>query len=612
MEFSGAKAISALGLNNKKQTEEANTNFTFFKKTPIHLTIGVFFDGTLNNKFNSDKVYYKKLNSKNFIEDKIPDEITIKVKDKKTKKVVDKTIEKDSSYWNPYSNVALLHDIYKEENIEGRVENNKIVSTLKIYVQGIGTQRDKSDDIPGKAFGEGNNGIIGKVAEGCVDIAKQIDDILKKNKNSEITSITFDVFGFSRGAASARHFCNEILGKESIETIAKTENITSNKKVIAQVSLSVAHPRKIEIPTGKRYTLGVLGKILKTLKTQHSIEQNFNEKEDAVKIRFLGLFDTVVSQFIIKDDYGENLDDKIASLSPIPNIPIFTLAQLTLDKVKQKVDHLPIDYIVHLTAQDEWRYNFSSTPIGKNGFEYNLHGAHSDIGGGYAAEIKEEAVIEFFNIKIGNYNDPNYNFEIPKNYQKLKDFYTQKKYCNANEITFIKVGDIKEVKVIDNYNTLVTVAEKYQLKTVRQIIPRYSIVNMNIIKTLAESVGLNFNAKATKNRAFEYKTPDELKKYSEIIISNLKIMFENYYTKKQKLKPNELQKKLTPISEQMLKTIKNKFVHFSANYNNTIINKGLVDLLNNEILNKIAYANHPRYKDEKKDSYLREKYTPSK
>jgi hypothetical protein len=46
--------------------------------------------------------------------------------------------------------------------------------------------------------------------------SKKMNDLFlarqkKSNKKIEITSIQFDVFGFSRGAAAARHFCNEVL-----------------------------------------------------------------------------------------------------------------------------------------------------------------------------------------------------------------------------------------------------------------------------------------------------------------------------------------------------------------------------------------------------------------
>jgi hypothetical protein len=46
-------------------------------------------------------------------------------------------------------------------------------------------------------------------------ISQRITEVLDKNPGCEITSLTFDTFGFSRGAAAARHFANEIVrGKQ--------------------------------------------------------------------------------------------------------------------------------------------------------------------------------------------------------------------------------------------------------------------------------------------------------------------------------------------------------------------------------------------------------------
>jgi hypothetical protein len=62
----------------------------------VKLRIGVFFDGTGNNGFNSDAVYYKQeLPFKN------PNDIEVKHKGF--------DVAKDSSYFNPYSNVKLFY-----------------------------------------------------------------------------------------------------------------------------------------------------------------------------------------------------------------------------------------------------------------------------------------------------------------------------------------------------------------------------------------------------------------------------------------------------------------------------------------------------------------------
>ena len=56
-----------------------------------------------------------------------------------------------------------------------------------------------------------------------------------------------------------------------------------------------------------------------------------------------------------------------------------------------------INYIAHLTAQNDYREHFPLTPIhgaikDKIGFQCSLPGAHSDIGGGYSETAKEENI----------------------------------------------------------------------------------------------------------------------------------------------------------------------------------------------------------------------------
>ena len=77
----------------------------------VKLRIGVFFDGTGNNGFNSDAVYYKQ--DRPF---KNPNKLTVKHNGF--------DVRTDSSYFNPYSNVQLLHDIYETKNIPPIKEEN--------------------------------------------------------------------------------------------------------------------------------------------------------------------------------------------------------------------------------------------------------------------------------------------------------------------------------------------------------------------------------------------------------------------------------------------------------------------------------------------------------
>ena len=155
----------------------------------IDLTIGVFFDGTCNNKYNIDAT---------------KDGVAIPT---------DK--DKNKSYFGTFSNVAELFESYDEESPP---------NTAKVYVEGIGTvepitdQNGKLissgalDDQPGYAFGKGDKGINGKIERGCKMIVDEIEKLTHNidDESVAIGTLSLDVFGFSRGAAAARSFVNRI------------------------------------------------------------------------------------------------------------------------------------------------------------------------------------------------------------------------------------------------------------------------------------------------------------------------------------------------------------------------------------------------------------------
>lgn len=151
--------------------------------------IGVFFDGTLNNETNS---YLRKENDK-----------------KKKGLPYDKeaawqypSIQIDAdSYDNDYSNVARMYHFY---------ENN---GQKSIYIEGIGTLNgSRTDDTEGYLMGTGIAGIPMKVLLGCSKVAEKIK---AEAKGKKTINLIIDVFGFSRGAAAARHFVFEVTKPKS-------------------------------------------------------------------------------------------------------------------------------------------------------------------------------------------------------------------------------------------------------------------------------------------------------------------------------------------------------------------------------------------------------------
>lgn len=266
-----------------------------------NLTIGVFFDGTNNNMNNT--------NAKGYYEKKARGE-KLTEKEKKSAEAYKKygRDKENSSYYNAWSNVARLCDAYR--------------FGYAVYVDGIGTETEKTDSVLGAGFGTGfifaGTGILGKVEEGCKKLAEKVSS---QSQNKEIPILYLDVFGFSRGAAAARVFLDEISKK--------------------------AYPSSVKFKN-KGGNLG------------YYLAKN-NIKVGLVKVRFLGLFDTVSS-------YSQ-------SFSPTPDFDNDTTEIPLHNLTKAKT-------VMHFIATDEHRNNFSLTKT-RVGKEKEFPGVHSDIGGSY-------------------------------------------------------------------------------------------------------------------------------------------------------------------------------------------------------------------------------------
>ncbi|ABG57949.1 DUF4280 domain-containing protein [Cytophaga hutchinsonii] len=166
----------------------------------VDVTLGAFFDGTLNNKTNTEQ------------------------REANTEIFKNNSDDKTNSYYNSYTNVARLWDFYNKTN--------------SVYVEGIGTEDLKADDTNGYAFGAGDTGVRGKVRKGCEKIFKKTQKLAPKRK---INTLTFDVFGFSRGAAASRNFTHEVTKPvyvpkaEYVQEDNTPKDITSKKIVLERL-----------------------------------------------------------------------------------------------------------------------------------------------------------------------------------------------------------------------------------------------------------------------------------------------------------------------------------------------------------------------------------------
>lgn len=296
----------------------------------------------------------------------------------------------DNSYSNDYTNVARMWTC---------CENKKYA----VYVEGMGTEGLLRDSQDGFAFGSGRTGIRGRVRNACEQVAQKIFD-QTKGKDTILTQITFDAFGFSRGAASARNFVYEVNAKKSYAP--RTRSIQEGYYP-PNPKTGTARPKYKDVPCdhdgvlidtaalidGKLPRMGHLGYCL--IRDKIVTPQELEDIQ--VIVRFLGVYDTVSSYFENKNDgglgqydaNGEIIDDnggvKIASQGVFTNNFHNDVEELQLNSFGY------VQKVVHFTAKDEHRKNFDLTRV-KNAnsleriIEKNFPGVHCDVGGAYENE----------------------------------------------------------------------------------------------------------------------------------------------------------------------------------------------------------------------------------
>ncbi|AVD86342.1 MULTISPECIES: DUF2235 domain-containing protein [unclassified Pseudomonas] len=155
--------------------DELSKKFPVFTSTkPYVLRIGIFFDGTGNNARNAVT----------------PDSPTQKYT--------------TGSYANAPTNIALLHTLYPT----GQPQATPNKHFMKLYIEGIGTTEASQDSTFAQATGRGQTGVEARVQQALAMVDHHLIDCLHTHPHPH--HIEFDLFGFSRGAAAARHLLNRL------------------------------------------------------------------------------------------------------------------------------------------------------------------------------------------------------------------------------------------------------------------------------------------------------------------------------------------------------------------------------------------------------------------
>ncbi|HCP53534.1 MAG: type VI secretion system tip protein VgrG [Pseudomonadaceae bacterium] len=318
-----ANALQAVPAPVKALIEEEEEEEELEQRN-ITLRVGVFFDGTGNNRSNSEQAANCRAQDVNLTD--MGEDIQAFCEEHGFDS---KGSVPDDSYGNDVSNIARLYKLYPDD--VSNVIGGKDIAYLSVYIDGIGTSSGEDDSIYAQGTGQGEQGVLARVEQAPEEILEALGQFASLNKEIQINKVEFDVFGFSRGAAAARHFANEI--------------VKGHHGVLSK-----------GIPSG----MGVFSKAFDW------------EGKANVSINYIGLFDTVAAIVdpLVGDFSGHNKINTGVNLYLAPSIAT---------------------KIVQLVAKDEYRYNFSLNSAGAA--DIVLPGAHSDLGGGYLPNSTEHVLL---------------------------------------------------------------------------------------------------------------------------------------------------------------------------------------------------------------------------
>ncbi|MBN7768558.1 DUF2235 domain-containing protein [Marinobacter daepoensis] len=306
-------------------TEDAKADALQAPAPKIHLEVGLFTDGTMNNAANTQA----------FVE-QLEQECLIPYENNAISRAECEQrmgLMLGDSYANAASNVAKLWDLYVEDEKE---EEGFITYRRKVYVPGAGTKTGEDDVLYSAATGMGEAGVIPQVTGAFTRLTREVKRVLQTTstdlRNKPVERLTIDLFGFSRGAAAARHTAHEINQGED--------------GLLAQIlaGSGILWPKTVEI-------------------------------------RFVGLFDSVAA--IVNLAAGDVLAHNNR------NHPV----KLYLDsgKVGQAVHLTAAHEHRRNFALNSLRSRDGSLPA--NFREIALPGVHSDIGGGYGNSQREDVLL---------------------------------------------------------------------------------------------------------------------------------------------------------------------------------------------------------------------------
>ena len=116
------------------------------------------------------------------------------------------------SYLGYYSNVHWLNTLYNPD-----MKPDTGTGQYAIYIEGIGTEDGSGDSTYGMATGRGDTGVVRKTDKAVAMLSAGVQGYFNRHADARacvIRELQFDIFGFSRGAAAARHFASRVFSQD--------------------------------------------------------------------------------------------------------------------------------------------------------------------------------------------------------------------------------------------------------------------------------------------------------------------------------------------------------------------------------------------------------------
>jgi len=465
------------------------------EKDPINVRISLFFDGTLNNRENIEEREAYEVGN-----------IGASGTTGQSLYMRNRGDDNNNSYDNGRTNIAVM-----EPHLKDKADGYDVYA--KHYIAGQGAFTHKKDSVWGYAFGIGKSGVVGRAVEGIGDALNSIASSDEIDVTAHyIKLLTIDVFGFSRGAATARNAIYMLFNHGDSYYDEFTEETIHEFYPIHELLA----------------------------------DRGYDIKPSAVELRFAGLYDTVLSYIV---------SQKSESSNNVLNQTAVHYAQNAL----------------HLAAADEHRADFPLHNIkctkSNGGEEYFLPGVHSDIGGSYnqanSLKINENGEEEFMRTSNENMVINEGKKKSVLEQDKL-DLIEQGWYLdNEIKVTSLKVKKKRAGKIpYLSINHLLKVNRK-------NISSAYSQIPLKIMAKYARKpeVKLTISNKLERRAKKILATDPKLKKLENLIteyVRNNKNSKASDWHRRNGKPPKGVGKWPSGTDKNFLKKIRHEHFHFSS------------------------------------------------